>query len=76
MNPNLPAILVLIAFLLVVIAVVVVMIVRKAKGKSSCSCGCGGCAMREVCHSKKEKDEAGAEEKGEQESPNQEPYDK
>lgn len=27
---------------------------RKKQGKGSCSCGCGGCAMSDVCHSKKE----------------------
>lgn len=27
---------------------------RKKLGKGSCSCGCGGCAMSDICHSKKE----------------------
>lgn len=38
---------------LVVIAIVVNEIVKKKKGKGGCSCGCSGCAMSEVCYSKK-----------------------
>ena len=40
---------------LVVIGIIVNEIVKKKKGKGGCSCGCGGCAMKELCHSEKEK---------------------
>lgn len=40
---------------LVVIGIIVNEIIKKKKGKGGCSCGCGGCAMKELCHSEKEK---------------------
>lgn len=40
---------------LAVIGIIVNEIVKKKKGKGGCSCNCGGCAMKELCHSEKEK---------------------
>ena len=38
---------------IVIGAIVISLIVAKKKGKNTCSCGCQGCAMAEMCHSKK-----------------------
>lgn len=50
---NLPTIIVLAIVVAVFVGIVAKSIVDKKKGKSSCSCGCSGCAMSDVCHSKK-----------------------
>ena len=59
-----PTIITLVALILAIGAVIALMIVRRLNGKTNCSCGCGGCAMRDMCHSKKTPDkQEGIEEK-------------
>ncbi|MBQ3109866.1 MAG: FeoB-associated Cys-rich membrane protein [Clostridia bacterium] len=42
------------AILIIIVSLIIYkQIKNKKEGKSSCSCGCSGCAMSEVCHSKK-----------------------
>ncbi len=50
-----PTIVVLSVIALIVLAIVIKLIINKRQGKTSCSCGCGGCAMRDMCHSQKNK---------------------
>ena len=40
---------------LILFAIVLFRIRAKRAGKGTCSCGCGGCAMQDICHAQKEK---------------------
>ena len=52
---NLPTIIVGLIVLIVVIAIIARLVYNKKQGKPGCSCGCSGCAMKEMCHNKKDK---------------------
>lgn len=41
---------------IIVVAIIVRGIINKKNGKSSCGCGCSSCAMKEVCHPEKKKE--------------------
>lgn len=51
--PNLATVIVAALVAVVFLLIIINGIRKKKKGKGSCSCGCSGCAMSEICHSKK-----------------------
>ena len=55
MTFNLPTIIVSLIVVVIAVSIIARLIYNKKQGKPGCSCGCSGCAMREMCHSKKEK---------------------
>ena len=57
---NLPTIIVLVIIAVLFAAVIINEIRKRRNGKGGCGCGCdscGGCAIKDICHEEKEKED-------------------
>lgn len=52
---HIPWILIAFSFAALLVLIAYRLVKAKKSGKSSCGCGCSQCAMRDVCHAQKPK---------------------